>query len=148
MKKPRPGSGGAESADEKSQSVDISRGSRLSRPFTGRRHVCRDCGRWRHIRSEIKLRELREQIREALRSRNRRKAVVDDIYINLPGVKGRPSYDMPALRQAALEAGVRVDQLVTVGEPSSRLTIRPAPSGERPIKSDQTKQSNEREERI
>ena len=39
-------------------------------------------------------------------------------------VKGRPSYDMPAIREAAKDAGIDISQFETVGDPIDRLRIR------------------------
>ena len=38
-------------------------------------------------------------------------------------VKGRPSYDMPGIKAAAVAAGIDLQRYETVGEPSDRLTI-------------------------
>jgi len=69
----------------------------------------------------VKYRTLQEEIKDLLRSQKIRK---------VPGVvtwsfvKGRTSYDMKGLREAAAEAGVDVESFQTVGEISDQLTIR------------------------
>ena len=39
-------------------------------------------------------------------------------------MKGRPSFDVKALRAAAIAAGVDVAQFETIGEPTDRLDVR------------------------
>jgi hypothetical protein len=39
-------------------------------------------------------------------------------------VKGRPSYDVPAIREAAAAAGIDLTKFERTGEPSDRLVIQ------------------------
>jgi hypothetical protein len=70
------------------------------------------------------LREIEHEIRERLRSRGLRRIVGNGTSITWSAVKGRPSYDMLAIREAAKEAGVDITQFETAGDPTDRLTIR------------------------
>lgn len=67
--------------------------------------------------------ELNEQIKERLRAANTKSLVAHGVSINWSPVKGRPSYDMKGLRDAAAAAGVDLAQFETVGLPTDRLTI-------------------------
>ena len=66
------------------------------------------------------VRALQDQIKTRLREKGVRK---------IPGVlqwssvKGRAGYDNKAIKQAAIDAGIDVDQFSTLGEPSDRLVI-------------------------
>jgi len=70
--------------------------------------------------NDFRIRTVQESIKERLRSRKIRK---------IPGVvtwspqKGRLSYDMVAIRDAALAKGIDIEQYSTVGEPTDRLTV-------------------------
>jgi len=70
-----------------------------------------------------RVRELEYTIRERLRSRGLRQVAADGVSVIWSPVKGRPSYDIPALRKAAAQAGIDLSQFETTGEPSDRLTI-------------------------
>ena len=70
-----------------------------------------------------RLRELEYTIRERLRGRGLRQVAGDGVTVIWSPVKGRPSYDIPALRKAAAQAGIDLSQFETTGEPSDRLTI-------------------------
>jgi hypothetical protein len=69
---------------------------------------------------EADARKLQEEIKTRLRERGVRR---------IPGVvswtsqKGRTSYDNVKLREAAIAAGIDVEQFSTVGEPTDRLTV-------------------------
>ena len=77
--------------------------------------------------AEVLMREAQETLKERMRSRNIR---------SIPGVvtwspvKGRAGYDNAAIREAAVAAGVDVEQFATEGEPGERLTIRVASPSE------------------
>jgi len=66
------------------------------------------------------VRALQDQIKTRLREKGVRK---------IPGVlqwssvKGRAGFDNKAIKQAAIDAGIDVDQFSTLGEPSDRLVI-------------------------
>jgi hypothetical protein len=70
--------------------------------------------------NEARLREAQQEIKDRLREKSVRK---------IPGVvtwstvKGRQSYDQKAIREAAVQAGVDIEQYSTVGEPTDRLQI-------------------------
>jgi hypothetical protein len=70
------------------------------------------------------LREIEHEIRERLRSRGLRRIDCRGASITWSQVKGRPSYDMPAIREAAKTAGIDLTRFETVGDPTDRLTIR------------------------
>jgi hypothetical protein len=75
--------------------------------------------------NDAELRRLQTKIKSRLREKGVRK---------IPGVltwsnvKGRPSYDNKAIREAATTAGVDVERFQTVGEPTDRLAIQIASS--------------------
>jgi hypothetical protein len=69
------------------------------------------------------LRELEYTIRKRLRSRGRHQVAADGVSVMWSPVKGRPSYDIPAIRRAAAQAGIDLSQFETTSEPSDRLTI-------------------------
>jgi hypothetical protein len=69
-------------------------------------------------------RQLQNEIRERLRTRGLRRIIADDFRITWSPVKGRPAYDMPAIRAAAAAAGVDIGRFETVGDPSDRLAIQ------------------------
>jgi hypothetical protein len=71
----------------------------------------------------VRLREIEHEIRERLRSRGLRRVVGDGVSVTWSPVKGRPSYDMPAIREAAEKAGIDLSQFATVGDPTDRLTV-------------------------
>jgi hypothetical protein len=68
-------------------------------------------------------REVEHEIRERLRSRELRHMKGDGVSITWAPVKGRPSFDMQAIREAAAKAGIDLAQYTTVGEPTDRLVI-------------------------
>lgn len=70
--------------------------------------------------NDAELRELQEQMRQRLRAKGVRKI---PSVVTWSAVKGRPSYDNKAIREAAIEAGVDVEQFSSVGEPTDRLQI-------------------------
>jgi hypothetical protein len=68
-------------------------------------------------------RYLQEQIKSLLREHGRRRIAGDGVSVIWSPVKGRPSFDMPALREAAAKLGLNVQKFETVGDPTDRLTI-------------------------
>jgi len=71
-----------------------------------------------------KLRETQEAIRERLRSKKLRRVNGDDFSITWSSVKGRLSFDVPALKAAATAAGIDVGKFETTGQPTGRLDVR------------------------
>ena len=71
-----------------------------------------------------KLRASQNEIRERLRAKGLRRVVGDDFSIVWSPVKGRQSFDVKALKAAAIAAGVDVAQFETIGEPTDRLDVR------------------------
>jgi hypothetical protein len=69
-------------------------------------------------------REAEHEIKELMRAANVRRAGADGVSVTWSPVKGRPSYDMPAIRAAASAAGVDLTKFERAGEPSDRLVIR------------------------
>lgn len=67
-----------------------------------------------------RYREAQEEVKELLRKKGVRK--VPHVVTWSPQ-KGRKSYDMPKLREAAEAKGVNVEAFCTVGQPSDRLQI-------------------------
>jgi hypothetical protein len=70
------------------------------------------------------LREIEYDIKERLRAKNARQIKGAGVSVTWSAVKGRPSYDMPAIREAAEKLGLHLAEYETVGEPTDRLTIR------------------------
>ena len=48
----------------------------------------------------------------------------DGVAVTWSSVKGRGSFDMKGIREAAAAAGIDLAQFETVGDPTDRLTIR------------------------
>jgi hypothetical protein len=71
-----------------------------------------------------KLRTTQHEIRERLRAKGLRRVAGDDFSIVWSPVKGRQSFDVKALKTAAIAAGVDVTQFETIGEPTDRLEVR------------------------
>jgi hypothetical protein len=74
--------------------------------------------------AHAKLRQLQHDIRERLRARGVNRIAGDGVAVTWSPVKGRESFDMKAIREAAAAAGIDLAQFETVGEPTDRLTIR------------------------
>jgi hypothetical protein len=64
------------------------------------------------------------ELKERLRARGFRRIVSDGVSVTWATVKGRPSFDMKGIREAATAAGVDLAQFETVGDPSDRLVIQ------------------------
>jgi hypothetical protein len=69
-------------------------------------------------------REAEHEIKEMMRAANVRRVVAAGVSVLWSAVKGRPSYDMPAIRAAATAAGVDLTKFEKTGEPTDRLVIR------------------------
>ena len=72
---------------------------------------------------EAKQRSMKHEIKELLREAGLRKTSGYGISITWSPVKGRPSWDMKALREAASTLGLDIQKFETVGEPTDRLDI-------------------------
>lgn len=76
-------------------------------------------------RNEAALRETQQDIRDRLRAHGVRK--IPGI-VNWSHVKGRQAYNNKAIQQAAISAGIDIEQYSTVGDPTDRLTISVIPA--------------------
>jgi hypothetical protein len=74
--------------------------------------------------ASAKLRGLQHDIRERLRARGVSRIAGDGVAVTWGSVKGRGSFDMKGIREAAAAAGIDLAQFETVGDPTDRLTIR------------------------
>jgi hypothetical protein len=72
------------------------------------------------------LREIEHDIKERLRAKGLRRVDGDGVSVVWSPVKGRPSYDMKGIREAAEKAGIDLAEYELVGEPTDRLVIRVA----------------------
>jgi hypothetical protein len=72
------------------------------------------------------LRATQHEIKERLTAGNVRRVVADGVSVLWSAVKGRPSYDMPAIREAAAAAGIDLTKHERTGDPSDRLVIQVA----------------------
>jgi hypothetical protein len=66
------------------------------------------------------------ELKDRLRARGLRRVVGDGMTVTWSPVKGRPSFDMKAIREAATAAGIDITRFETVGESSDRLSIQMA----------------------
>lgn len=71
----------------------------------------------------LETKQLEEELRDVLAGAGTRKVAGKDFSVSWAALKGRPSWDHKALREAAAAAGVDVDSFQTAGDPSDRLTI-------------------------
>lgn len=87
--------------------------------------LAREEKKWAKASDEAatKQRAVQEEIKQRMREKGLRRIVHGTIKIIWSAVKGRPSFNLPALRAAATEVGLDVQRFETVGEPSDRLTI-------------------------
>jgi hypothetical protein len=69
------------------------------------------------------LRAIEHDIKERLRAKGLRRVDGDGVSVVWSPVKGRPSYDMKAIREAAEKVGIDLAEYETVGEPTDRLVI-------------------------
>lgn len=74
--------------------------------------------------TEAKAKTIQENIKALLSANRIRKVVGDGISVNWAPMKGRPSYDMVGIREAATAAGVDLSKFETAGLPTDRLDIR------------------------
>jgi hypothetical protein len=75
----------------------------------------------------MRLRQVQHELRERLRAKGLRRVEGHGVTVTWSSVKGRPSFDMKAIREAAARAGVDIAQHETVGEPTDRLVITTTP---------------------
>ena len=74
------------------------------------------------------LREVQHAIKENMRAEGVHRVATDGVSVTWSAVKGRPAYDMPAIRAAATAAGINIAQFETIGAPTDRLVIQIAGS--------------------
>jgi uncharacterized protein (UPF0335 family) len=72
---------------------------------------------------ELRRKELEELIKAAMANAGTRRIDSDVLRVVWSSLKGRPSWNMPALREAAERLGLDLGQFETVGDPSDRLTV-------------------------
>lgn len=72
------------------------------------------------------LRDIEHDLKERLRAKGMSRITGDGVAVTWSAVKGRPSFDMKGIREAAAKAGIDLAEYQTVGEPSDRLVIRAA----------------------
>ena len=72
------------------------------------------------------LRTTQNEIKERLRADNVRRVASDGVSVTWSAIKGRPSWDMPAIRDAATAAGIDLNRYERTGEPSDRLVVQVA----------------------
>lgn len=70
-------------------------------------------------------RSLQEDLKGRLKAKGVRK--IPGV-VSWSSIKGRESYDNKAIREAAIEAGIDIEEFKTTGEPSDHLTISVKPS--------------------
>jgi hypothetical protein len=70
------------------------------------------------------LRKTEHAVRERLRDRGLRRVEGDGLSVVWSSVKGRQSYDMKGIREAAAKAGIDLAEYETTGGPTDRLVIR------------------------
>jgi CRISPR/Cas system-associated exonuclease Cas4 (RecB family) len=73
--------------------------------------------------SEEEQRKMQHQIKELLKAHGLNRITHDGIVVVWSPVKGRISFDMPALRAAAAKLGLDIQHFETVGQPTDRLVI-------------------------
>jgi hypothetical protein len=71
----------------------------------------------------LQAKQHKESIKELLRQAGTRRAEAMGVRVTWASLRGRPAWDMPALRAAAEAAGLDLSEFERVGEPSDRLTI-------------------------
>jgi hypothetical protein len=81
-------------------------------------------------KADAALRQTQVVIKSRLRAKGVRK--IPGV-LNWSQVKARGSYDAKAIREAAIAAGIDVEQFATVGEPSDRLAILIGSSEDEPV---------------
>lgn len=73
--------------------------------------------------SEAEAKQLEHDIRDLLTAAGTRKAAFEGVSVSWSPVKGRPSFDMKGIREAAAAAGVDLSAFETTGDPTDRLVI-------------------------
>ena len=58
-----------------------------------------------------------------MRAEGVRRVAADGVSVIWSAIKGRPAYDMPAIRAAAAAAGIDLAEFETTGAPTDRLVI-------------------------
>ena len=71
-----------------------------------------------HTRKELEF-----ALKEILRANGVHRVAGNGFSVNWSPVKGRPSWDMKGLREAAEAAGVDLSLYETTGDPTDRLTV-------------------------
>jgi hypothetical protein len=74
--------------------------------------------------AETRLRETQHEIKERLRTKGLRRINGDDFSVVWSPVKGRTSMNLPALKAAAIAAGVDITKFEQTGDPTDRLDVR------------------------
>jgi hypothetical protein len=69
------------------------------------------------------LRAVQSEIRDRLRAKGLRRVVGNGVSVLWSAIKGRQSFDMKGIREAAASAGIELAQYETAGEPTDRLVI-------------------------
>ncbi len=84
--------------------------------------LCRNLNEMKEVKegAEIEIRSIQEDIKNRLREKGVRKIPGVVTWSN---VKGRESYDMMALREAARKIGLDLTPFETVGDPTDRMTV-------------------------
>jgi hypothetical protein len=72
---------------------------------------------------EVRKRQLQTDIKDRLREKGLRRVVGNGVSVGWSPVKGRETYDMVGLQQAAFLAGVDIEQFRGPGVPGDRLTV-------------------------
>jgi hypothetical protein len=69
------------------------------------------------------LRQTEHSIKELMRKRGIRRVDHEDVQVTWTAVKGRGSYDIPAIKQAAEQAGIDLSQFEQTGDQTDRLVV-------------------------
>jgi hypothetical protein len=78
--------------------------------------------------ADKQAREVQLEIKERMRAKGLRRLVGDGVSVSWSSVKGRQSYDNKAIKEAAIAAGVDIEQFSTVGEATDRLVVNLKPA--------------------
>jgi hypothetical protein len=73
--------------------------------------------------SEKQVRELQIQIKSRLQDKQLRRVVGNGVSVSWNSVKGREKVDTEGLRSEAIRYGIDVQQFVSIGDPTDRLTV-------------------------